>query len=264
MEASSRSQETFRKDFDPKNYFDTYYTPGKGGLTTEWIPFALKNLYEIFSSGKVKGDTLMDIGAGPAIYQLLSACNAFKNIITSDFLNENCAQIKKWLRNDPDMLDWSSYVQTVCDMEGNSETCEEKEDKLRRAVKCVLKCDVLKKNPFDPFVLPPVDCLLSCLCLETPCKDLDAYRDVVKNFNDLLKPGGHLIIQGTAMATFYSVGEKRFSLLTVGKEDLEKAFTESGFEILKLEIKLRQDMTFWRLADYQGFYVVHARKPRIV
>uniref|UniRef100_A0A8C5PZ54 Nicotinamide N-methyltransferase n=1 Tax=Leptobrachium leishanense TaxID=445787 RepID=A0A8C5PZ54_9ANUR len=260
METPFTKQETYIRDFDPKEYFDTYYAPRKGAFVGEWTLFVLKNLHELFSSGEVKGDTIIDIGAGPTIYHLLSACEVFKNIITSDFLEQNREQLKKWLRKDPDMFDWSKIVQTVCDLEGNSEKCAEKEEKLRRAVRNVLKCDALKKNPFEPLVLPPADCVISCLCLEAPCKDADAYCNSVKNFKTLLKPGGHIIIQSVIGCTYYYIGKKRFCSLTVTKEDLKRAFTEGGYEILKLELKEREDMALTSICDHQGFYFVHARK----
>uniref|UniRef100_A0A8C5Q2D3 Uncharacterized protein n=1 Tax=Leptobrachium leishanense TaxID=445787 RepID=A0A8C5Q2D3_9ANUR len=194
METPFTPLEIYIKEFNPVDYFDTYYAAGKGSLDGAWTSFALKNLHALFSSGKIKGDTIIDIGTGPTIYQLLSACEVFKNIIASDLLEQNREQLKKWLRKDPDMLDWSVIVKMVCDLEGNSEKPAEKEEKLRKAIKKVLMCDVLKKNPFEPLVLPPADCLLSCLCLEAPCKDVEAYCEVVKNFNHLLKPGGDIVI----------------------------------------------------------------------
>ncbi|KAG9460359.1 hypothetical protein GDO78_022382, partial [Eleutherodactylus coqui] len=69
--------------------------------------------------GKVKGDTLIDIGTGPSIYQLLSACEAFKNIIVSDFTDRNREEFNVWLKNQPGAFDWSSVINHVCQLEGD-------------------------------------------------------------------------------------------------------------------------------------------------
>ncbi|MEE6515476.1 hypothetical protein FKM82_024270 [Ascaphus truei] len=86
----------------------------------EWLDFALRKLHETFTPGGVEGDTLIDIGAGPTIYHLLSACEVFKNIITSDFLAQNRAEMQKWLKKDPDAFDWSPVAKFVCELEGDS------------------------------------------------------------------------------------------------------------------------------------------------
>ncbi|CAH2320154.1 nicotinamide N-methyltransferase-like [Pelobates cultripes] len=157
------------------------------------------------------------------------------------------------------MLDWTSYVKFVCDLEGKSVYLENKEEKLRKSVKQVLKCDVLKKNPFEPLVLPPADCLISCFCLESACKDVATYCNTLKSLKDLLKPGGHIIVQSGLNGTFYYVGEKKFYGLTTTKEDIEKAFIEAGYEIVKFTVKPSKPGS--HNSDYDSMYCVHARKP---
>ncbi|XP_075460172.1 nicotinamide N-methyltransferase-like [Ascaphus truei] len=261
MDTSFTKQETYIQEFNPKDYLETYYSAENGAMKREWLDFALRKLHETFTPGGVEGDTLIDIGAGPTIYPLLSACEVFKNIIISDFLEQNCAEVQKWLKKDPDAFDWSPVAKFVCELEGNSENWKKKEDKLRRTVKQVLTCDVLKSNPFEPDVLPPVDCMLSCLCLEAPCKDIESFRNTLKNFHDLIKPGGHLIVLSVLNSSFYFVGQKCFSSMTLTKEDLELAFKGAGYEIEKLEVVPREDRSAINITNYDGYYFVHARKP---
>lgn len=70
-------------------------------------------------AGKITGHTLIDIGTGPTIYQLLSACDYFEEIVATDFLEVNRAFIHNWVHNeDKDGFDWSPYIQHVCKIEG--------------------------------------------------------------------------------------------------------------------------------------------------
>ncbi|XP_069804623.1 nicotinamide N-methyltransferase-like [Dendropsophus ebraccatus] len=255
------SQQTYIDEFNPKDYLQTYYVPGGGLLVGEWTDFVLQNLHDTFTKGEVRGETLLDFGAGPTIYHLLSACEVFDKIITSDFLEQNRAEFQKWLKKDPDAFDWTHIIKFVCDLEGNRETCEEKAEKLRSKVTEVLKCDALKKNPYDPVVVPPADCLLSCLCLEAPCKDIKSYCNVLKNFQDLIKPGGHLLILSAMNCTFYYVGQKYFSSMTTRKEELEMAFKEAGYQIVKAVYTPRADKSRMDITDYDTNYFIHARKP---
>ena len=43
------------------------------------------------------GDILIDVGTGPTIYQLLSACEAFREIIVSDYSELNLRGVDKGL-----------------------------------------------------------------------------------------------------------------------------------------------------------------------
>ncbi|XP_069804011.1 nicotinamide N-methyltransferase-like [Dendropsophus ebraccatus] len=261
MTTSATSQQVYQDEFSSKGYLQLSYAEG-GLLYGEWTDFILRNLHETFTSGGVRGEILLDIGTGASIYHLLSACEVFDKIIVSDLVDQNCAEFRKWLKKDPEAFDWTHIIKYVCELEGNRENYEEKAEKLRSKVKEVLKCDALKKNPFDPVVVPPADCLLSCLCLETACTDITSYCDVLKNFKDLVKPDGHILISCTLNASFYHAGNKRFSLMTSKKGDLEMAFKDAGYQIEKAAYATRTDKSKMHIADYGGFYFIHARKPK--
>ncbi|XP_073441743.1 nicotinamide N-methyltransferase-like [Dendrobates tinctorius] len=262
MATTFTSQQQYIDEFDPKVYLQTYFGAQNGISSGDRIEFPLKQLHETFIKGGVRGNTLLDFGTGPSIYHLLSACEVFDKIIVSDLLEENRVEFEKWLKKDPDAFDWSHIIKSVCELEGNGENYEKKAEKLRSKVKEFLKCDALKRNPFDPIVVPPVDCLLCCLCLEAPCKDLKSYCEVLNNFKDLIRPGGHLLILSSLNATFYQVGDKRFSVMSQKKENLEMAFKGAGYQIEKAVFTPRVDKTMMDVADFEGLYFIHARKPK--
>ncbi|XP_018427130.1 PREDICTED: nicotinamide N-methyltransferase-like [Nanorana parkeri] len=256
------SSQTYIDKFDPLDYYKAYYQ-SEGTITEEWVDFVLRNLHETFTTGGVKGDLLIDFGAGPTIYHLLSACEAFNNIITSDFLEQNRTQLQKWLKKDPDALDWTHIVKRVCELEGNSdnESCKKKEEKLRRMVTKVLKCDALKENPYDPVKMPQADCLISCLCLEAACKDVESFTNVLRNFKSLIKPGGHIVLQSVLNCTYYFVGQNKFFCLPISRKELEAAFKEAGYEIMKIKVIPFTKVPEKDVCDQDSYYFVHARKP---
>ncbi|XP_077106054.1 nicotinamide N-methyltransferase-like isoform X1 [Ranitomeya variabilis] len=259
MAAPISSPQTYINEFNSKDYFETYYAAGSGMMIGEWTDFVLRNLHETFTIGGIRGDTLLDFGSGPTIYQLLSACEVFDKIIVSDFLEQNRAELQKWLKKDPDAFDWTHIIKFVCELEGNREDYEKKAEKLRSKVKEVLKCDALKRNPYDPVVVPPVDCLLSCLCLEVACKDIKSFCEVLKNFKDLIKPGGHIVLISALNATYYHVGKTYFGSMSTKKEELEAAFKEAGYQIEKTVYTPRMDKSMMEVTDYQTNYFILAR-----
>ncbi|KAM4691843.1 indolethylamine N-methyltransferase-like [Rhinophrynus dorsalis] len=257
-------KEDFQKQFDPKMYLDTYFHLEPGSIGDKFVTFYLKQLADIFNSGKVRGKTLIDIGAGPCIYQQLSACEAFEEIIVTDFTDRNREEYEKWLKKKPDAFDWRKVVEQVCKLEGDRKTLTEKEEQLRKTITKVLKCDVLQRNPVDPVVLPQADCVLTSLCLEGACKDFETYIVALKNITSMLKPGGHLVMCGTFGCTFYLVGDVKFTGLNIHEDFLRQALNGAGYDIEKLEWSEKPEGVTNKEADYSAYFVVQAKKQNVL
>ncbi|TFJ97500.1 intercellular adhesion molecule 4-like [Platysternon megacephalum] len=108
----------YQAEFDPKVYLERFKF-GEDTFGENYLNFSLKHYCKTFTSGVVKGDTLIDIGSGPTIHQLLSACESFKEIIASDYTYRNHQELEKWLKNEPGAFDWTPVVKYVCELEGN-------------------------------------------------------------------------------------------------------------------------------------------------
>ncbi|NP_001396196.1 nicotinamide N-methyltransferase isoform 5 [Mus musculus] len=120
MESGFTSKDTYLSHFNPRDYLEKYYSFGSRHCAeNEILRHLLKNLFKIFCLGAVKGELLIDIGSGPTIYQLLSACESFTEIIVSDYTDQNLWELQKWLKKEPGAFDWSPVVTYVCDLEGN-------------------------------------------------------------------------------------------------------------------------------------------------
>ncbi|CAM9841018.1 unnamed protein product [Bubo scandiacus] len=77
--------------FDPHAYLQNNYLPPRADFSSEEfvVPWKLRCLAETFASGEIRGHTLIDVGSGPTIYQLLSACDHFEEIVATDYLAVN-------------------------------------------------------------------------------------------------------------------------------------------------------------------------------
>ncbi|XP_060106509.1 nicotinamide N-methyltransferase-like [Heteronotia binoei] len=236
MEVAFTEKDSYAQHFVPKDHLKTYhcFDPERKDMSSLFV-FGLNALHKAFRSGDLKGDTLIDIGSGASIYQLLSACESFREIIATDYSDQSREEMLRWLRKEPGAFDWGPEVKYVCKLEGEREKWAQKEEKVRRTVKQVLKCDVTQPNPLAPLSLPPADCLLSTFCLDVACKDLPTFRNALKNISSLVKPGGHLIFLVSLEGTFYMVGQRQFSRLYLDQESVEEAVKEAGFDIEWLE-----------------------------
>ncbi|XP_009570188.2 nicotinamide N-methyltransferase [Cuculus canorus] len=227
--------DVYQRTFNPQEYLKEFYNlSDSNNQPNTFLINNLKSLHKMFSLDGLKGDTLIDIGCGPTIYQLLSACENFQEIFASDYTDQNRRELEKWLRKEPGAFDWSPVVQYVCELEGNREAWAAKEERLRKKVKQVLKCDVTKANP---VALPPVDCIVSTLCLEAACKDLATFRSAVRNIGALVKPGGHLVLLTVLQETFYAFNNQVFSCLRLEKNMVEEAVEAAGFDVRLSEMQ---------------------------
>ncbi|NXC77572.1 NNMT methyltransferase, partial [Anhinga anhinga] len=230
--------EAYQQSFDPQAYLKEFYTfSDSQGLTNTFLTQNLKTLLKMFSLAGLKGNTLIDVGCGPTIYQVLSACERFKEIIALDYAEQNLRELERWLKNEEGAFDWKPVVKYVCELEGDREKWAEKEEKLRKKLKRVLKCDVTKANPTDPVSLPPADCVLSTLCLEAACKDLATFRSALRNIGALVKPGGHLVMVTVLQETYYAFNQQVFSCLYLEKNEVEEAVEAAGFDVVFSEVQ---------------------------
>ncbi|XP_023565704.1 indolethylamine N-methyltransferase isoform X2 [Octodon degus] len=258
MERNFTGPDEYQKHFMPKDYLATYYSFECGSSSeTEMVKFNLQCLHQTFGPGGLRGKTLIDVGSGPTIYQVLAACEAFSDITLSDFTDRNREELQKWLSKDPGAFDWTLVLKFACELEGNSRW-QEKAEKLRATVKRVLKCDVNMSNPLAPVELPPMDCVLTLLAMECACSSLAAYRAALCNLASLLKPGGHLVTSITLQLSHYMVGKREFSCVSLTKEEVEQAILDAGLDIEQLLHSAQSYST--TTAPNKGICFIVARK----
>ncbi|KAI4584926.1 hypothetical protein MJG53_006460 [Ovis ammon polii x Ovis aries] len=195
MEGKLYKGQDYKTEFQPQDYLKTFYAFDSGTVAeNEILKFNLNNLFETFSPGGIGGDILIDVGTGPTIYQLISACEAFREIIMSDYSELNLREVDKWLKKDPGAYDWSPAIRVWA--RGRQ--------------------------------VPAADCVLSLLALECACQDVDTYQAAIQNLVGLLKPGGHLVTSVALRCREYMVGSRKFFGLSLEKETVEKAVQEAA------------------------------------
>lgn len=88
-------------------------------------------MFVFLTPADVSGGLLVDIGAGPTLYQVLSGCEVFDKVILTDFLEVNRQELRRWLHKKGGCsLDWTPYLQHVCKLEGRRYGKDPKRDDL--------------------------------------------------------------------------------------------------------------------------------------
>ncbi|XP_031456629.1 phenylethanolamine N-methyltransferase [Phasianus colchicus] len=249
--------------FDPHAYLQNNYVPPRADFSSEEcvVPWKLRCLAETFASGEICGRTLIDVGSGPTIYQLLSACEHFEEIVATDFLEVNREELRRWVRGEPGAFDWSPFIQHVCKIEGRGEPWQEKEQRLRGRLRRILPIDVHRADPLGAPLHPPADALLSTFCLEAVSPDRAAFGRALVNVGSMLRPGGHALLLGALGESFYLAGAARLPVVPLDEDDVRGALSDAGFTLRDFRSYAMPPALRTGVDDVDGVFFVHAQKP---
>lgn len=224
-----RSGPDYQILFDPDVYLKEWNTK-----RSDWIvKSALKGLHQIYDAGDIKGNRIIDIGAGPMIHFLIPAAKYFDELYISDFSKRNIETHRKWLARDPDSFDWQDFFKYFAEKDGKVEAWPQYEMLLRNKIKGVLACDVNQSNPLYPETMGRFDAVCTSLTLEASSKDLGQFRKAMNNVVSLVAPGGFFILYTVLKNPLYSVGDETFWCLSVSYEEVIESVTETGLEVVK-------------------------------
>ncbi|CAH1246318.1 NNMT [Branchiostoma lanceolatum] len=265
MAAPIQKGTDYHKTFGAKAYLAEFFaTPEGDDEEGEFLSKILKELHEIFNSGRLKqGSRLLDVGTGPTIYQLISASRFCAEIVCAEYTQNNRAEIEKWVKKDPDAHDWSAFFKFVADLEGDSSSWEARQSHLRDAIKEVIPCDVTKPDPFAPRQYEEFDAVITTLCLEAACPDRESYSAAVRSITRLLKPGGTVVLSGVTNQTFYTVGGYKFFTLPIDSSFMREVFEKAGYVDINIKSFPATNLENNTVSDFDGFVILNAKKAEI-
>nr|DBA16588.1 TPA: hypothetical protein GDO54_003967 [Pyxicephalus adspersus] len=213
-------------------------------------------IYHILAS-HIQGGLLIDFSIGSLIHQLYPICDFFKDIILLR-LHERCImEINKWLDTRTGAFDWLHTSTIVTELQRRREKGEEKEAKMKKKIKHVMRSDLEEENPVHPLVVPQADCLVTVSLLDLISKDQDDFIRNLRKILRFLKPGGHLILLGVLNATYFRIGEDRYYIFSYDEVFIRKVLHGEGFIIDQCEIFRTADSD---LMDYRAVIVLIAHR----
>ncbi|XP_069062025.1 nicotinamide N-methyltransferase-like [Pleurodeles waltl] len=259
MASISELKELHDQYFDFTMLMDTYLVRDSAFIDDAFTRM-LPVFNNIFMSGCVKGEVLIDLAYGPFFEWTFPACDYFSDIILGGSTDKCIAELEKWWKNEPGALDWSHAAKAFCELQGNREEWPEVENRVKGKITKVVKYDVSKCNPLFPTVLPQADCLLLPHCLEIHVTDKEEFCRALKNVSSLLKNGGHLVMIACLKQTFFMIGSFKFPHLYIDECSVREALGENNYVIKELKVFPRKVYHLYDLVDYESIVLVHAQK----
>ena len=221
--------------FDVEVYVKKRFGECDNGVS-DFLLGHLARFYKTVSGSNLK---ILDYGCGPSLAYSISAAAKASEIVLADFAQPNREFVKRWVDGHPAAYDWSPYFKYVVQTleGGTAEDANQREDDLRRKVKAVVPCDLLKDNFIDEHYKTTYDVVMSFLCLDAAVKDLATYKSGIKKIASLTKESGYLLLFSTLRENcdedtgFYTMNDVVYSFVVAKKDFIVSTLKESGFVI---------------------------------
>ena len=138
------------------------------------------------------------------------------------------------------MYSWSPHFKYVVQtLEGGSkEESIKREEMLRNKVKAVVSCDIIKEEFIERTYCNKnsYDIVMSSLCLEAGCKDLDSYEHGIKKLASLIRVGGYLLLCSTRRESceegFYIVNNVKYYNISLRKDFITVVLQRNGLFVV--------------------------------
>lgn len=236
-------------EFDPNKYLDEYYK----GLSPE--NKKLLDWYsDIYSDIQPQG-TLLEIGGGPTIYQLISASEKVEKIIFTDYFQKNLDNIIEWQGSKNSF--WDKFIEYSLgggSIVSKAEISSRKND-IASKIKTIKRLDISEIN--NELSDEKYDIVQSSFCLESSTDDISQFKRMLGNINNYLKPGGIFIMTALEGAIVYKIGKKYLPAIYLDKEIISGYLRQFGFKITRID-KILSDNS--EKSKYHGFLLIKAIK----
>ncbi len=223
------------KKFNSKKYLEDYYSE---------ISYAdsciLRFLHDTYLS--IQKGTMLEIGGGPTIYQLLAASARVDGILFAEFLKENRDEVLKFKNNDAEAFNWDAWIAYQLFLENKELTLKNREEmkkRIRDKIKGIIPCDLNKEAPIEPkekFEIVSVN-----FCPESITDKEEKFREYMKKCMAYTKAGGLFVMCLLRNATSYDIEGVHFPAFPLDEKYVMKILEEEGFEKINMRAILFND-----------------------
>ena len=159
--------------------------------------------------------SVMDLGCGPSICNVISASLVSNRIYMAELLEGNRKEIIKFLCNDADAWNWQPYFSFQSSMEEDEDESSI-EKRLRRSITGILQCNLAAETVFEPDVFnKKVDVMICSLVFDVVCTDTEALVTVMRRALEYLADDGVMIVQGSLGEHHYTIGSAMLPVLNI-------------------------------------------------
>lgn len=222
---------TINKDFTnfpAKAYLEEYFS--KNGPENRALLSFLHNAYKTVPHC----NSLIEIGGGPTIYQLISASEKVDFIIFSDFAQSCREEVRKFLQKDKNTFNWNPFIKYVLQLEDKNPSeslIADYKERIRSKIKVIIPCDIRNKDPLFPIWCPQFDILSMHSVPDAISETEQEFIQNTKNPLVLLKQGGYFFSMFVKNAKNWKCGDKWYPSFPVDEQYIKNLFPQLGLSL---------------------------------
>ncbi|XP_060067320.1 nicotinamide N-methyltransferase-like [Ylistrum balloti] len=241
------------KNYDTEWYMHNLLTSDEASYN---MRFDVELLHRFFNKHNLSGKRLLDVGTGPTIHTLITACNYVDEIFLSDYMPQNLRYLERWHEGETNQA--VKLIEHVVSLEGRTMNARDREDELRKKVKGILPVDVTSSKPLgEAFSSKPMfDIIVSSYCIETAVFTVEGYEKCLENISSLLRKDGYLILFACLNGDNYQIGDYKYRALSINKEELQACVRQAGFEIMATDKAAETDYDAKYMSFDSYFYIL--------
>jgi hypothetical protein len=211
-----------------RDYFQTYYS--EVVLPDEQV--VLRYQVEQLAAQPGRHGRALEYGCGPTLHRAIAAARYVFRLDMADWLPDNLALVRQWLRADDGNPDWNRFTDYVLRTEGTAPTPRRiaaREQLTRRAVRGLYSSDARWRHPLGPERENYYDLIVSGFCLDAVSASKRVWRGCMRNVLSMIAPGGQLILHALHRCRAYKVGNRMFPGANIDVDDVAAALADAGF-----------------------------------
>jgi hypothetical protein len=215
-------------EWQARDYFQTYYS--EVVLPDEQV--VLRYQIEQLAQRAHRRGRALEYGCGPTLHRAIAAARYVFRLDMADWLGDNLALVREWLRADGLNPDWKRFTDYVLRCEGVVPTTQRiasREAMTRRAVRGLYTSDARWRHPLGPERDGYYDLIVSGFCLDAVSASKRVWRNCMRNVLSMVAPGGQLILHALHRCRAYKVGNRMFPGANIGIDDVAEALADAGF-----------------------------------
>ncbi len=223
--SSEYNPQEYVDHFDPKRYLDEYYSSEEQGdsdiAISSRMSSWLKRTNRIFASS-------LDVGCGPVLQYPFSYSAFSERIDLADYLDNNLAEIQKWLSQASDAHDWDPLLRGVLKQQGIPlDELEECKKQFRQRVGKLRHCDLRQELPLGEAAT--YDLVTSFFCAECVGLTLDEWKTIKSRILGLVAPGGSVFFAAVRNCTSYQILGKWFPVVPITEDNYRDLLASHQF-----------------------------------
>lgn len=163
-------------------------------------------------------------GCGPGLNHVFLTAPYLSELVLSDYLVSNLAEIEDWLRGDPKAHDWDAFVRYTLICESGQDPTDEKIQERMKAIRDastdLVRGDAGLADPLGIAYRGRFATVLSPFCADSATDDKDVWTRYSRNIASLVRPGGLMLTAALRRCRRYRVGSRYFPSANVDESDL--------------------------------------------